>query len=352
MRHKTPPDTAGLDMPNQRTSRATSYDVARLAGVSQSAVSRCFSQGASISDETRGKVQAAARTLGYSPNALARSLITRRSGLVGLIVTDATLRHSPQIIHDLGDALKQAQFMPLLSALRNESDLEYALPAVLDYQPEAIISLVTIEPALIKDAHARGVPVVLINRTTQRGLATSICCDQALGVKQLVAGLLENHHRQLAFIAGPKGAPVSEQRLKGYLNALSAAGLKPLDIVYADYTYEGGHAAALTLCKMHRKIDALVCANDAMAIGALDACVADLGLKVPEQISVTGFDDIPEGSRPIRSLTTVRQPTQEMAALAVTETLRLCRAAGEQRGQRHMIAGTLMLRATSKIRRA
>ena len=351
MRQRVMPGDPNLDPQNTRVSRATSYDVARLAGVSQSAVSRCFSQGASISDETRVKVQAAARALGYSPNALARSLITRRSGLVGLIVTDTTLRHSPQIVHDLGDALKQAQLMPLLSALRAESDVEHALPAILDYQPEAIISLVTISPGLIKDARALGVPVVLINRKAAHGLATSICCDQALGLKQLVAGLIAGGHRRLAFIAGPKGAPVSEERLKGFQTAMSSAALKPAAVAYADYTYEGGHAAALSVWKSQKRVDALVCANDAMAIGALDACVADLGLNVPGDVSVTGFDDIAEGGRPMRSLTTVRQPTQQMAALAVAETLRLCRTAGEQRGAQHMIAGTLMLRRSSTIER-
>ena len=103
--------------------------------------------------------------------------------------------------------------------------------------------------------------------------------------------------------------------------------------------------------KQAQTIERVVCANDAMAIGALDACVADLGLNVPGDVSVTGFDDIAEGGRPMRGLTTVRQPTQQMAALAVAETLRLCRTAGEQRGAQHMIAGTLMLRRSSTIER-
>jgi DNA-binding LacI/PurR family transcriptional regulator len=331
------------------STRPTSYDVAQLAGVSQSAVSRCFSPGASIAPLTRQKVERAARSLGYSPNALARSLITRRSGLVGLVVTTATLRYSPQIIHDLSDALKKAGLMPLLTALAAEHDLAMAMPQILNYRPEAIISLATVGSALLRAAKAHNVPIVLINRTAPKVAAASICCDQSSGVRLLVEGLISSGHRRFAFIAGPRGAPVSEERRDGFERALKMAQIAPLVTVFSDYTYEGGHVAAHTILAKKPRPDALVCANDAMALGVLDAARGDFGLSVPSQLSVTGFDDIPEAGRPTRMLTTVRQPTQEMAHLAVAEVIRLNGGLGAGQPSHYLIAGNVLLRNSTRI---
>jgi DNA-binding LacI/PurR family transcriptional regulator len=328
--------------------RPTSYDVAQLAGVSQSAVSRCFSPGASISPVTRKKVERAARSLGYSPNALARSLITRRSGLIGLVVTTATLRYSPQIVHDLSDALQKAGLMPLLTTLDDENALAAALPQILNYRPEAIVSLATVDATLIKEAAAHGVPIVLINRHAPRMPVSSIRCDHTGGMRQLVDGLIATGHRNFAFVAGPRGAPVSEERRLGFEQALKAIRITARATEFADYTYEGGHRAALTILNAERRIDAIVCANDAMALGALDACRVDLGLDVPGKISVTGFDDIPEACRPTRLLTTVRQPTEAMANLAVEEVLRLSRDPGSARHSHHVIEGTVLIRGSAR----
>ena len=329
--------------------RATSYDVARLAGVSQSAVSRCFSAGASISAHTRTKVEAAAHRLGYQPNALARSLITERSGLVGFIVTDRTLRASPQIVHDLCDRLRAANLMPLFNTLRDEGAVGDLVPRILAYRPEAIVSLATVERESILQAARQGVPVVLVNRRVPAGAAaTSIGCSQAQGIQRLTRRLIAAGHKRIAFIAGPKRAPVSEERLEGFRAAMRDAKLTPVDIVHADYAYASGRAAALDLVRRRPRPDALVCANDAMAIGALDACRFDLGLSVPDAISITGFDDIAESSHPTNGLTTVRQPTAAIADDVVTMLARLTDGtAGEHHSRR--FDGLLIERTSARL---
>jgi DNA-binding LacI/PurR family transcriptional regulator len=303
----------------------TSYDVARRARVSQSAVSRCFTPGKSVSPAMRARIEEAAAALGYTPNAIARSLITRRSGLVGLVVTDATLRSFPVILHDLSDALERADLLPLLVTLAHEEDLAKVLPRILHYRPEAVLTLATASRASIDYAAARGVPCVLINRAAPSTIASSIRCDQALGVRQLVERLLAAGHRRFAFLGGKQDAPVSEERLRGFRQALRRANVAPLAIEHADYTYEAGRVAASALLRARPRPDVLVCASDTLAIGALDAARVDLRLDVPRELSVTGFDDIAESGHPTRDLTTVRQPTREMAQ-AVVEALDSLRA--------------------------
>jgi DNA-binding LacI/PurR family transcriptional regulator len=330
--------------------RVTSYDVARAAGVSQSAVSRCFSDHASIAPDARTKVLAAARRLGYQPDALARSLITRRSGLIGFAVTNATLRHSPDIVHALCDRLRADGLLPLLTTLDEEADLAEVFPRLLSYRPEAIVSLAAVDVGSLGSARRAGVPVALVNRAAPPGEATvSVRCDHAAAVATLTRRLVAAGHRRLAFIAGPERAPVSDERCAGFRASLSAAGLDAKAIVHGAYSYEAGHTAALALCGEADRPDALVCANDAIAIGALDACRHVLGLSVPADLSITGFDDIAESGHPTRDLTTVRQPTAAIAE-RVAAALAACRddpdlvAAGD-----HLIAGDICMRGSARM---
>lgn len=327
--------------------RATSYDVARLAGVSQSAVSRCFSAGASISPETRARVEAAARQLGYSPNALARSLITRRSRMVGVVLTNLTTRNYPDLAFHLGRELQAHGNQLLLFTLAREHELATVLPQVLDYRVDGLISCVSVTEGQLGICRGRGVPVVLYNRHLAGEGAASIGCDHLSGMNGLVAGLHGAGYRRLALLAGPADAPVSREREAGCLQAIAAAGLAAPPLARADYSYDGGRAAARELLGALPRAEALVAVNDAMALGAIDACRYDLGLRVPEDVGVTGFDDVPEAAWPAYSLTTVRQPVRRMTAAAVRHLQERIETP-ELPPERRLIGGVLQPRGSTR----
>lgn len=302
--------------------RATSYDVAREAGVSQSAVSRCFREGASISPEMRERIEAAARQLGYLPSKVARSLITRRSGIIGVLVTDATARNYPDLITQLGMEIQAAEHRMLLFTLPDEAAAGETLNDILAYQVDGLVSAVTVPKHMLDMCAERDIPVVLYNRPARHRWPAKVGSDHAEAMGQLVEHLLRCGYRRPAFISGPPGHVVSEARLVGLRAALAPTGIRLVGMAHADYSYEGGRRAARDVSQYKTTPDVLICANDAMAMGAMDTYRFDLGLRVPGEIGVTGFDDVPAAAWPAYALTTLRQPRESLALGAVELVLR------------------------------
>lgn len=297
--------------------RATSYDVARAAGVSQSTVSRCFQNEPTISAATRARVLAAAERLGYMPNALARSLITQKSDLIGVIVTRYTLHGNPDVTFALGESLGDAGKQLLLFAAQDDRPGPGFLRRVLEYPLGGLICCVLLGPAEIGDLRRRGVPVVFYNRDVASGRADMVTADHESASAALASRLLDAGHRQFLCIGGPPLAPVSEWRLAGFRAALGDRGLTPVATLHSDYSYAGGRNVFLAHAGRGRPPDAVLCANDQIAMGVMDACRFELGRAVPADISVTGFDDVAEAGRPTYELTTVHQASLEMAREAV-----------------------------------
>ncbi len=305
--------TAGKGAGMRGGARVTSYDVARLAGVSQSAVSRAFSEGASISQEMRTRIRRAASELGYAPSNIARALITKRSRLIGVVVTRNTARNNPDILFHLGQRIQDAGSRMLVFTLPSDNASDTILPDLLAYHVDGVIAATSISEEALAACARHRIPVVLYNR---QGPAAAVACDHAAGMRALIDHLVRVGTRTPAFVAGPLEAPVSEQRMRGARDAFASHGIVLLPQVHSDYSHEGGRQAAARIFATNRP-DTIVCANDSMALGVMDACRHDLGLRVPDDVAVAGFDDIAQAGWPSYALTTVAQPIEALTEAAV-----------------------------------
>lgn len=307
-----------IDTALPRPARATSYDVALAAGVAQSTVSRCFQKDSPISPDTRAHVLAIAEELNYRPNALARSLILGRSEAVGVIVTKYTLRYNPDVLFALGEALAAANSKLLLITVESDQAVHDTLGRALDFPLDGLISCADLSAANIKAFQQHDVPVVLFNRHSTARRVDSVATDNANASKRIAAALRKAGHSRFLCIGGPEDAPVSRARIDAFVEEAQRLGARQIVSLHTDFSYEEGSAAtAAAFKRANGNIDAVFCANDQIALGALDACRFDLGLSVPKDISIVGFDDVPDASRPTYMLTTVRQDVRQLASEAV-----------------------------------
>lgn len=297
--------------------RPTSYDVARLASVSQSAVSRCFAPGGSIAPETRDRIMKIAAELGYRPNALAQGLISGRTNLVGVLIPSLTSLYYPDVLAEISQQLTERDIRVLLFSLRSESEVDGVLDEVWRHSVDGVISAARLSDAHIRLFTEHHVPVVLYNRIADGGYAASVGCDSAAGERELVGRLLAAGHKSFAIIAGPQDSYVGEERRSAALARLAEAGIHDVAMVRGDFSYESGREGMLELAKK-RLPDAVVCVNDLMAAGAMDAARIDLGAAVPGQMSVVGFDGAGPAGWASYELTSIRQPVRLMAKAAVS----------------------------------
>ncbi|MFZ4603434.1 MAG: LacI family DNA-binding transcriptional regulator [Caulobacterales bacterium] len=316
MARKPPEAPREAQRPSSR-SRATSYDVARRAGVSQSAVSRAFSTDGSVSDETRRRVIEAATALGYRPNAIARSLITRRSNLVGLVLASSTNAYYPEVATEITRQCASRGSRILLFTFESGEDISGLLEQMWSYQVDGVVACTSLTLAQEKAFEASSVPLVLYNRAPISRYASSVGVDHEEGEGRLVDALWQSGARRFGVIAGPASSSVAQARVRGILRRLTDLGAPDPHIVAGDYTYESGVEGLRELLSAAPEVEAVVCANDAMALGALDAARRGLGRVVPETLSIVGFDGFGAGRWLAYDLATMRQPVERMAEAAV-----------------------------------
>lgn len=332
----------------QRARRATSVDVARLAGVSQSAVSRCFTPGASVSEKTRSKILAAAQRLDYAPNAIARTLISGRSRIVGVVLPNITNLFYPEVLHELSLRLQAAGLRVLLFNVPYGQQIDDVMPDVLQYQVDGIITSARCSAAVGADCRRRGVPIVFYNREFPDLPGNSVKCNQVAGAARLADLLIDAGHQRIGMIAGPDNSPTAHDRERGFTERLRARGANLCARAGGEFLYDIARAAARSMLSQRRRPDALFCANDTMAFGAIDAARHDVGLSVPGDVSIVGFDD----SGPSRwrgyDLTTVRQPIEAMTAAAVELLVQSFGQPG-MRAARRLIDGELVVRSSARV---
>ncbi|MBI5304724.1 MAG: LacI family DNA-binding transcriptional regulator [Chloroflexi bacterium] len=328
--------------------QVSSIDVARVAGVSQSTVSRVFSDSNAVTLKTRDKVLQVARKLGYKPNAIARSLSRQRTDIVGIVMADMTNPFIPILLEQLTQRLQSTGRHVLLFNVTADREVDDALPFLLQYQVDAIIiTSATISSEMANECARRGTPVILVNRYVPGANASAVSCDNVAGGRLVADLFLDARHTRLAYVAGWQNTSTNLDREKGFGDRLrernQIAWLREL----GEYTYDSGYAAARRLLQRDDPPDAIFCANDSMAMGALDAA-RELRIRVPEQLSIIGFDNIPAASWQPYSLTTIQQPIDQM----VDRTLELLDArigGADIAPAQHLIPGTLIRRQSARL---
>lgn len=335
-RHRTTPDIEGA-------STVSAQDVAREAGVSQSAVSRAFTPGSSLAADKRARIISTAERLGYRPNPLARSLLHGRSNIVGVGVGDLANPFFVQTLQLLSDALSAANLRLMLFPASNEPSLQ----EVLDYRIDALVLLsVSLTSRLAAECRRAGVPIVLYNRTTDQGDASCVVGDNRTGARIIAAHLLAGGHRNMAFMAGSSQASTSIEREDGFAGYLAEQGCPPPLRECGDFSFEGAMAATRRLLVRADRPDAIFCANDTMALGALTVARTEFGLDVGREISIVGYDDVPMAAWPCFSLTTYSQPANWMVAQTIKQIQTLRKRPGHH--ETVVCEGNLVLRGSSR----
>lgn len=302
--------------------RPTSADVARLAGVSPTTVSLVLSgKAARISDATKARVLEAVDTLGYRPNRAAQGLRRGRSSTIGLVTDQiAAQPFSGPIISGAHDVVwEREQMLIMVNATLGSRRLERAVDNLLDQQVDAILfaAIGTREIRLPQQVHR--VPTVMINAFSRDRDLPSIIPDEWTGARALADHVVSLGHRRVAVLAGSRSAWATGVRVRAVRQALQSAGIRPdpARLFYGNYRFDSGYDLALEANKRSPRPTALVCGNDQMAAGAYLA-LARMGLRVPEDVTVVGYDDEPLAAIIQPGLTTVTLPFYELGRLAAT----------------------------------
>jgi DNA-binding LacI/PurR family transcriptional regulator len=292
----------------------------------------------------------AARELGYKPNALARSLITRRSRMIGVAMAYLDNQFYPDVLEALARTLRERDLHILLFTAEKDRDADPGLAEILGHQVDALIlASTTLSSALAAQCRAAGIPVILFNRTTGDGSGVSVTGDNHAGGHAIGRMLVADGHRHMAFIAGIENSSTSRDRERGFGDALTEAGSPPPVRAVGHYAFAGAAAAAHDLLTRADRPDAIFAANDHMAMAVMDVARHAFGLRIPQDLAVVGFDDVQAARWPSYDLTTYSQPIVPM--VEATAKLLDDLLATPQSGPRHVVVpGQLVRRGSTHPR--
>jgi len=320
----------------------TLEEVARLAGVSRSTVSRVVNDQPNVRPEVRERVWQVAREVGYQPHAAARSLVTSRTHVIGMLIPEAvtTLFSDPffsLLLRGATDACNSHQYQLMLSLLTANADRQEIYQRILrsGYLDGAIVASASLDDPLISDLLRDRIPFVSVGRHPNKPVHY-VDADNVSGARMAVEHLIRLGHRRIATITGPLDMIAGQDRLSGYRQALEARGI-PVEeelIVEGDFTEASGTAGMQRLLPVSPS--AVFVASDMMAIGALRS-LRQADRQVPQDIALVGFDDIPIASAIVPALTTVRQPIERMGSMAVEVLLSVLEDSSGEEALAHRI---------------
>jgi LacI family transcriptional regulator len=293
----------------------TIFDVARHAGVSITTVSHALSGNRRVAEATQERIHHAIRELGYRPNAFARSLRTERSHMVSLIIPDITNPYYPTLARGLQDALHAGGYQSFVCNTDGEREEERSfLSDALQRRVDGIAFAAFATTArMLAPVLRANIPLVSIGTMIRHAKIDQVSTDDVAGSRDATEYLIRKRYGSIGMIAGPPGSSPGDRRLEGHRAALAAAGIRfdARSIAIGDFTRAGGAAAMTELLSRGTRPRAVFCANDLMAIGAMDA-IREAGLRVPRDIAVMGYDDIEAAALVTPDLSTVVNPAYEM----------------------------------------
>jgi LacI family transcriptional regulator len=334
-----------VSSPGSRRRRPTIYDVARLAGVSTATVSRALNGTGQVGEPKRLAIEEAVEQLGYRPNTIARSLVTRSTQTIALLLPDITNPFYAELVAGVHELTLERGYTMLLCTTDFDPEQEERYLRLLraKHVDGALVDGLVLPPERIARFVEDGFPIVCLDRDVDSPAVPLVQVDNRTGARIATEHLLSLGHRRIAHITGAP-ARISEERLLGYQAALADAGIAPDSSLVAmgSFTEAGGYEAMRTLMAIAQRPTAVFAANDLSAIGALSA-VSAAGRSVPGDVSLVGFDDVRLSRYTSPPLTTIRQPAGKIARRA-TELLLGMIAGRPPRKLRHPFAPELVVR--------
>jgi len=347
------PGTNGVA--EQRASRsrraATSTTVAEAVGVSQSTVSRALRGDPRVREETRRLIAETAERLGYRP-AWVSPVETAPTRTIGVVVSDLTNPFFPSLLTPVHDELRILGYRVALFAERTDIPTgQQALHNLLDRSIEGVLATTaTLDSQLTEALGERDIPLVLLNRYVDGLDVDRVVADNHRGGSAAARHVLQLGHHRIGVVRGPANTSTSRDRHAGVLETLAGAGVEIDErlVLEGPYTHQSGYQHALQLLRLPEPPTALLCGNDVIAFGAIDAAKS-LGMRVPDDVSIVGFDDVPMASWEVFQLTTVRQPLDEMARAAARLLVERLEYDGDLgAGRERLFATSLVSRSTTQ----
>ncbi len=308
--------------------RVSIKDIAKAASVSHSTVSRALSDSPLVKAETKAHIQRLAQEMGYTPNAIARSLVTQKTRTVGVVVTTITDPFVAEVVQGVEDAAHENDYSVILASSASEPERELAAVEMLRAKrvDSLIVTSSRVGALYLEHLERIGVPVVLVNNhNRQSGRYTfSVSVDNQHGGHLATEHLIKRGHRRIGYVAGPANHSDDAERMAGYCQALDEAGIlfDPTLVVSGNGRLDGGERTLRTLAGLAEPVTAVFCYNDMTAIGLLSAA-RRAGISVPENLAVVGFDDIPLAAHVYPPLTSIAQPQRDMGRQAMNMALAL-----------------------------